>query len=793
LLQKAKSVVHGGVSVVAQYPELCDFTVVATLPHLPLPTCSSNAAENFARAAFFAAALAVPAVQAQVPAPAAGQAAAPGDKGPTTIDAERIDGVSDLEMSARGKAELRRDDTSIFGEQLRFNREFDRFEADGGARLEKGTDRFFGPRLRYHGQDGTGSFESPSYILQRDPPVRGNAERMEFLGPDRYRMTKGSFTTCEPGREDWRMEVEELELDYEKKEGLARGARLRFFDTTILNVPYMPFSLENQRKSGFLSPTYSESTRRGFEVGVPYYWNIAPEMDATITPIYMTKRGAQLKTNARYLGASYSGELNLEHMPEDQDIKKSRSGLGFWHRQQITPQLTTNIDLNRVSDSRYFVDLSTRVQQVSVGNLQRLIQLGYGGALFNTGLGYGTSFTLQRFQTLQDPLAPVGVPYHRVPQLNFGTGKNDIGGLADATLPAEYVRFTHPTLVQGQRVSLNPVISFPFLAPGYFVTPKVGARYVNYNLDRTALGQNDKQSTTIPWMSLDAGLVFDRPVKWFGASYTQTLEPRLFYVRAPFKDQSQMPVFDSGLADFNYAQLFTENRFAGGDRFGDANQLTIAATSRLLGPGGQELLRATLGQRYFFEDEKVRLTAGAPLRTANSSDLLAAVGGRLTDAWSFDTALQYDPHKTRAQRYAASLRYSPEIAKVMNLSYRFNRDVLRQIDASGQWPISPGWYGIGRLNYSLRDSLLLDGLAGIEYNAGCWVLRAFGRRIQAAFQTTSTEFFVQLEFSGLGQLGSDDTPVMLKRNIPGYSPTNPADRTLLPPSLRPRLPFEQVF
>ncbi len=762
--------------------------MVAILPHLPLQPSPSNAADYVVRAAFLAAALALPAAYAPAPAPAA----PPKEKGPTTIDAERIDGVSDLEMSARGKAELRRDDTSIFGEQLRYNREFERFEAEGGARLEKDTDRFFGPRLEYHGQDGTGVFESPSYILQRDPPVRGKAERMEFLGPDRYRMTRGSFTTCDPGREDWRMEMEELELDYEKKEGVAKGARLRFFDTTILYVPYMPFPLENQRKSGFLSPSYSRSTRRGFEIGAPYYWNIAPETDATITPVYMTKRGAQLKSNFRHIGANYTGELNLEHMPEDKELKRSRSGIGFWFK-QITPQYSANIDLNRVTDHRYFVDLTTRVQQVSVGNLHRLIQFGHGGALFNTGLGYGSSFTLQRFQTLQDPLAPTGVPYHRVPQVTWATGRNDVGGLADVMVPAEYVRFIHPTLVQGQRISINPVASFPIMAPGYFLTPKVGARYVNYNLDRTLPGQNDKQSTVIPWMSLDGGLVFDRPVKWFGGNHTQTLEPRLFYVRAPYKDQSQMPLFDSGLSDFNYAQLFTENRFAGGDRFGDANQLTVTATSRLLGPGGQELLRATLGQRFYFADEKVALTPATPLRTSKSSDLLASVGGRLTQDWSFDTTLQFDPNQTRAQRYAASLRYSPEIAKVMSLSYRFNRDILHQIDASGQWPISPGWYGIGRLNYSLRDSLLLDGIAGFEYNAGCWVMRAFGRRIQAAAQTTSTEVMFQIEFNGLGQLGSDDTPTMLKRNIPGYAPTNPSDRTLVPPSLRPRLPFEQVF
>lgn len=730
------------------------------------------------------AALSLPAAWAQ--APAAGNG-----KGPTTIDAQRIDGVSDLEVSARGSAEIRRDDTTIFGERLRYNREFDRFEADGGARLERGTDRFFGPRLRYHAGDGTGEFIEPSYRIQRDPPARGQAERMDFLGPNRYRLTKGTFTTCEPGRDDWRMDVGELDLDYEAKEATVRGAKLTFFDATLFNVPYFGFSLDRQRKSGFLMPTYGKSTRRGFEVGVPYYWNIAPEMDATLTPVMMSKRGAQLKTDFRYLGAGYFGEMRVEHMPEDTDLKKSRSGFSLLHQQQVTPQLFTRVNLNKVTDHRYFVDLASRVQQVSVGNLERQALVGYGwGAL---GFSNGLSINLQRFQTLQDPQAPITPPYHRVPQVNFTAARNDIAGLADLVIPAEYVRFSHPTLVQGQRTTLNPTLTVPLLAPGYFVTPRFGVRYVNYNLDGVAVGQDVRQSNAIPWMSADAGLIFDRPVNWFGAKLTQTLEPRFYYVRIPYKDQSQMPLFDTGLADFNYAQIFTENRFAGGDRFGDANQLTVAATSRLLGANGEELFRATLGQRFYFADEKVALNAGTPLRSTDSSHILASIGGRVDRDWSFDATAQYDPQETRMQRYSASVRYAPELAKVLNLSYRFNRDVLRQIDVSGQWPVSPGWYAVGRMNYSFRDSLVLEGLAGLEFNAGCWVFRAVGRRIQAAVQTTSTELLFQLEFNGLGQIGSDDTLTLLKRTVPGYAQTNPGDRGLVPPSLQRRLPFEQIF
>lgn len=716
-----------------------------------------------------------------------------GEKGPTTIDAERIDGVSDLEVSAQGKAEIRRDDTTIFGERLRFNREFERFEADGGARLEFGSDRFFGPRLRYNAQDGTGEFIEPSYVIQRDPPARGSAERIDLLGPDHYRMKNGTFTTCEPGRDDWYLQARELELDYTKQEGSLRGAKLRFFDTTILSVPWLNFSLDNQRKSGFLVPRFGRSTRRGFEVSAPYYWNIAPEMDATITPVLMSKRGAQLQSDFRYIGRNYFGEARLEHMPEDRELGRSRTGFNLLHQQQITPHLFGRLDLNKVTDDRYFVDLSSRVNQISTGYLMRDAYLSYGNSLFGGTTTYSAFFRLQRFQTLQDPLAPIISPYHRVPQVNLHVVRNDIGGLVDLAVPAEFVRFTHPTLVRGQRTVLNPTLAMPLLAPGYFVTPKLGLRNVNYRLEQTALGQPDRQSSTIPWMSVDAGLTFDRPVRWFGQKLTQTLEPRAFYLRAPYRDQSQAPLFDTGLFDLNYASIFTENRFAGGDRFGDANQLTLAVTTRVLGESGQELFRALVGQRFYFADERVGLTAASPLRTHGTSDLLASVGGQLGKDWSFDTGMQFNPRESRAERYSASLRYAPEIAKVLNLSYRFNRDILRQVDVSGQWPIAPGWYGVGRMNYSFKDRLVLEGLGGIEYNAGCWVFRAVARRIQAAVQTTATELLFQLEFNGLGELGSGDALTLLKRTVPGYSQTNPSDRALAPPSLQRRLPYEQVF
>ena len=752
-----------------------------------------------ARARAPAAALAVIALALAWAGPVLAQAIKPApvvapsrQSGPATIDAEHIEGVGGQEVTATGNAELRQDDTVIFGDYLHYNQEFGRIEADGGVRLEQGGDRFSGPRLRYDSRNQTGVFEQPSFVLRRgEQPARGKAETIEFLGPEHYSMKNGSFTSCEAGREDWRFDAKELELNYNTERGTMRGAKLSFLDLTTPAIPWISFPLENQRKSGFLAPVYAHSSRGGLELAAPVYWNISPEKDATFTPHLISRRGLQLQSEFRYIDRGYFGEGRFEILPEDKAAGLTRSAFSLVHRETFSPNLSGYLNINRVSDDRYFVDLSSRVTQTSTGNLPREGFLQYNGSL--GGTGYSLQGLVQRFQTLQDPLNPVVSPYHRVPQITFSASRNDIAGIGDLAFPAEYVRFGHSSLVQGQRVVMNPTFTAPVVAPGYFVTPKAGLHFAGYNLQNADIGTPDRQTITIPWFSVDSGLVYERGVSLAGQNFTQTLEPRLYYVRIPFRDQSRIPLFDTGLADFNYAQIFSENRFVGGDRFGDANQLTAALTTRLLAASsGQELLRATIGQRFYLKDEEVGLTPTSELRTFGSSDLLAAVGGRISQAWSFDTGYEYNGRLARTERFNAAMRYAPELTKVLNLGYRFTRDALQQIDISAQWPVRPGWYGIGRYNYSIKDGLLLSGVGGLEHNAGCWILRIIAQRLQAATQIATTSIFVQIELGDFARLGSDPREV-LNRAVPGYTSTRLRPDQTVPASLQPRLPFEQVY
>ncbi|HLX80486.1 MAG TPA: LPS-assembly protein LptD [Burkholderiales bacterium] len=730
---------------------------------------------------------------AQTAVPAAPPAAKP--KGPTTIDAEKIEGVSELEVTAQGKVEFQREDLTIYSEYLRYNQEFGRVEANGGVRMLRGGNRYFGPRLRYNTQDGTGVFEGSNFIMPGETvTTHGTAERLEFLGQSKIRTVNGTFTSCEPGKEDWRIEAREYEIDSENHVATIHDGRLKFYDTTVMPVPYGSFSLDNQRKSGILSPYYSHSTTRGIEVSVPYYWNIAPERDLIVAPTEMTKRGEQLKTDLRFMGSTYRGEMRLDYMPHDNIFGSSRYGFSLQQDQQITPGLRATIDYNKVSDYRYFVDLSSQVRQISTGVLPQQAALNYSGAV--AGMGFYVNSLVQQYQTLQDPLAPITPPYNRLPQINFGTAKNDIAGRFDLALPAEYVRFASPAMVDGARVQFNPTVTAPILAPGYFLTPKLGLHYANYNLTQTAAGQPEKQSVSVPWASLDGGLVFDRETRWFGKDVTQTFEPRMFYVYAPYRNQDQVPIFDTGLADFNFTQLFTENRFAGGDRFGDANQLTMAATSRLLTSTGQELMRATFGQRYYFSSELVGLTPTTPPIGSGASNWIASIGGNVKGGLALDGTIEANSAMTQAELFTVSARYAPEIAKVISASFRYNREVaptIKEVDFSGQWPVRPGWYAIGRLNYSFEGGVLVQGIAGMEYNAGCWVFRTALQRLQTLTQTSSTAIFFQLELNGFGSVGSDEIETLLRRNVPGYAVTNPMQGSLVPPSMRQPLPFGQVF
>ena len=712
---------------------------------------------------------------------------------PITLDADRLEGVPGEETTAQGNATLRRGSLSIRADSLKFREQNEDVEARGNVRLERDGDVLTGPALKYRVRDATGVFEKPDFTFVpraksgRQPvTARGQAESIELLGEKRFRIKDGFFTSCKPGDDGWFIRADELDLDFTREVGTARGGGVYFKGVHIIAAPSIDFSLNNQRKSGLLPPSIGTTGKSGPELAVPYYLNLAPNYDLTLTPRYMEKRGLQIAEQFRYLQTNYNGEFRAEELPKDRAADRSRSAITLVHSYNRDGALVGGLNLNKVSDDSYFRDLASRINVTSQATLPREGFLTYNGNWWSTG-SYSATVRVQRFQVLQDPDNPIVAPYARTPQLTLSTLRQDIGGF-DFGSSAEFVDFSHPSLVVGKRSTIYPSLRLPFITSGAYLTPKLGVHYTYYSLEHADPGTPDTISRTLPIFSLDSGLVFEREGQAQGQAITQTLEPRLYYVRVPFRDQSRIPLFDTAVADFNYAQIFSENSFSGGDRINDADQLTVALTSRVLRSStGQEMLRGTIGQRYYFKDQQVTLNPADAPRTYGASDWLAALSGRVAEHWTAEAATQYNQRDNQAERLTVTTRYQPEPLKTLNLSYRFLRDPInpiRQVDLSGQWPLFDRWYGVGRFNYSLRDSRIVESIGGFEYAADCWVSRIVVQRFALTAGTSTTSVFAQLELNGFSQLGSNPLEA-LKRNIPGYRQINAA-----PPDANPDRPFD---
>jgi LPS-assembly protein len=567
---------------------------------------------------------------------------------PIILDAARIEGVAGKDTTAQGNASLRQGDFSIRADSLIYHEENEEVEAVGNVRLQRNGDNLSGPALKYSIRDSTGLFEKPDFTLAprarakggQPVSVRGQAESIEFLDEDQYRIKDGFFTTCKPGDDGWLVRADELDLDFTREVGTARGGSVRFEGVTVIAAPSFEFSLNNQRKSGFLPLSIGTTGKSGPEIAVPYYLNLAPNYDLTLTPRYMEKRGLQIAEQFRYLQKNYTGEFKAEYLPQDRAAERSRSAMTLVHTYDRGGALLGGLNLNKVSDDNYFRDLATRINITSQATLPREGYLTYNGKWWDTG-SYSATARVQRFQVLQDPENPITPPYGRTPQLTLSTVRQDNAGFDFRSL-AEFVDFSHPSLVNGKRSTFYPSVSLPLITPGSFLTPKVGLHYTYYSLyeipvvpaDPTNPASNlvatfpESISRTLPIFSVDSGLIYERETDALGQAVVQTLEPRFYFVSIPFRQQDQIPLFDTSIADFNYAQIFSENMFSGGDRINDARQLTAAVTSRMLLPSsGQELLRGTFGQRYYFKDQQVTLLRTDPPRTYNASNWLAALSG----------------------------------------------------------------------------------------------------------------------------------------------------------------------
>ena len=710
---------------------------------------------------------------------------------PIRLDAQTVTSSPDLDAVAEGNAEFRRGGMKISADRLRYEQAEDLATAVGHVRISRDGNVYSGPELQLKVQRFEGFFLNPTYHFARTG-AGGVAQRIDFLDEERAVATAATYTSCPAdgsGGPAWLLTTDKVHLDFANNEGIAEGGVLRFYGVPILAAPRMSFPLTDERKSGWLPPSMGLDSKSGFQFSIPYYWNIAPNRDASFTPEISTRRGASLETEFRYLEPNYNGQARLNLMPNDRVTGTERYALAARHDSDFGNDTLLKMRALRVSDDDYWKDFPS---DVSSSLTPRLLASDF--QITRPFGDWATYARVQKWQVLQtvDPASRIEAPYERAPQIGARyTGR--FGPGFELGFETEFNRFTDPTNASllprttGNRLHALGSIAWPYVTPGWTVTPKVAFNAASYSIDQPigAASPAANGSRVIPTLSLDSAWVFERDTTFFGKAVRQTLEPRLLYVNTAYRDQRGLPNFDAYAKDFNFDSIFTENAFSGVDRVSDAHQVTAGVTTRFLDPDtGAERLRLGVAQRYLLRDQLI--TPDAQPLTQRFSDVLLLASTTVIPSWTLDSSVQYSPDSNTASRSVVSARYSPGPFRTVSATYRLTRGLSEQVELGWQWPLhgstpnearaagrSEGggckgsWYGVGRVNYSTLERRLVDAIVGVEYDAGCWIGRIVATRQSTGLSEATTRLLFQLELVGLSRLGSNPLQV-LKDNIPGY-------------------------
>ena len=689
-------------------------------------------------------------------------------------DDPRIDITSDHgELGRAGDATLSGNVRIRMGQRLLTADQAEINAEQRSVRLE-GTVEFLDPTLHVRGEGGEfaggdGAFEGAQFEL-RERGVRGAARNVKLRDQTILDLEGVRYTACPPGNDDWKLRAERISIDQETRVGTGTDVKLEFKGATILYAPWITFPVGDVRKSGLLFPTVGSSSKTGTQIAVPYYWNIAPNYDATITTRYFSSRGLRLDPEVRYLTGRSQGTFNAQYLYNDLQDDDSRSLLDLEHVTHLQPTTRLLVDAAHASDQQYFEDFGVGFEGTSVTFLNRLAEARHDTT------HWSVTGRVQDYQILDPDLAESDEPYSILPQVGVvGRWRHFAPGLS-ATLRGEATNFDRETGVDGVRVDVEPVLDWRAETRSTYLAASAAWRATSYSLSNADPGVDESPLRTLPTYSLDTGLVLERAAGSKG-NRLQTLEPRALFLYVPYRDQDDLPVFDSGLPDLNLVQLFRTNRYVGADRVGDANQLSVGVTSRLLDAvGGRQFMSATLGQAFYFEDPQVRLP-DEPVRDRSTSDLIAELELSAFKDWSARLGYQWNPDESQSEKSEFYLQYRPASDSVVNAGYRFRRDLLEQFDVSVAWPITRQWRGYGRWVYSLDEEKTLDQFLGVEYSSCCWAVRVVTRRfVRSRTGDTDTSIGLQLELKGLSSVGVD-SEAFLRDAIRGYS--------ALPPEARP--------
>ncbi|MCP5195906.1 MAG: LPS-assembly protein LptD [Gammaproteobacteria bacterium] len=706
--------------------------------------------------------------------------ASPPNQLPLQADADRVESSSTQSL-LEGNVNLSQGAQRLRADRIILERPDNRVQIEDGFTYGDPNQAVRGQQAKIDLNAEIGWFKEADYYLP-SRNAQGHADKIQI---DRRQQSSQledvTYSTCLRGHEFWQLRARDLQLDQVTGRGSANHVNLAFQGTPLLYFPYLSFPITDERQSGFLFPRQGYSSETGFDLLIPYYWNIAPDRDMTITPRLMTARGLLLGLEYRYLYPNRRGEIDAEYIPDDRRFDGDRGSFKITDRAAPLQNTYTNLRYEYVSDDDYLRDLDNNLEFLTVNYLERYLDARYYGN------GWQALARIQGYQILNPALfANTGQPYQRLPQLLFdGIWPTSVGGF-DYQLYGEFVHFQQSDVVTGTRLDLWPTVGWTLQKPWGYLKPEAGFRYTGYQLNDTEPNVHDAPSRDLPVLSLDSGLIFDRPLQtnWLGiASGTQTLEPRLFYLYVPYRNQDDIPLFDSGRMDRNYDWLFRKNRFTGADRMGDANQLTAALTTRVIdSASGRERLRASIGQIQYFEDRRVTLYPDTPTATEDNSGLIAQGQLNLSAQWSLQGGVQLEPDNRDLLRGAFDLRYYANPRQLLNLSYLLDRDPSEQapdagdqihsLDVSLLWPLTPQWRVLTRWNQAMNVGRNLETLAGLEYEDCCWAWRAVARqyRNSPVEPDSKTGFYLELELKGLSRLGGGLENI-LQSSIIGYQST----------------------
>ena len=708
------------------------------------------------------------------------------------IEGDSLESILDRKLRASGNALISKGNQSITADFIEYDQISEELYAKGQITITTPDLELKGSELEMSLAENTGSIANGSFVanINENTPsrfnkeLRGTATKIFLEGEDKKKLENAKVTTCDAGQNEWFITSDETIIDQSSGNIKAKHATLTLKGVPIMYSPYVDFSTTSQRKSGWLLPTAGSTTTSGFETSIPYYFNLSPTHDATLTSRYMEKRGLQFDGEFRYLSKNYKGTSQIQYLNKDRDADiDNRYLLDIKHQHNFGNGFSGTVEYEKVksNDNNYFADMSTSIAVTSQVSLRQTAHLDY--IKTDDSSDIKGSLKVQEFQNLTSDS-----PYELKPSFNLSY-KKDWEDKADQSLFLQtgadfsYDQFdtgnnAAKNIATGSRIASTPSVSFPMEASFGFLKPKMIANLRHYDLDDASTSQ---KSLAIPTVSLDSGLYLDRPFKLSGYNFTQTLEPRIFYTYTPYEDQSDIPYFDTSLNELNTTTIFQENQFSGKDRVMDTNAITTALTTRVIDDSGYDWMLLTMGQRFYLSDRKVLEED----RYANSSykgdksDFLVGAQANLTKSLKITSDYEYNFSEDTTNKFTAAARFRPEPGKVLNASYRMvlnpssGKYDVKQYLLSGQWPLSSGWSALASYNYDIYERQDIESMVGAEYDAGCWSAQMMFHRLQLATSETSTDtFFLMLEIGDLGSFGQGDKSSLfekMNRTVQGSS------------------------